>query len=612
MRFNILPPLLLGLLPAPSLAAETAVLSPTALYRQAGPIVLMLEGRDADDAIRLQASAIALGDGVAVTQCDLLAYAAKWRVAQAARSYAAYPRERDEARNLCRLDVPGLRAPPPAIAAREQIRVGQRVYAIGNALGLGLSLSEGLVSGIRSFGGEAWIQTTAALASGSEGGALFDEAGRLVGVTDYGRRDGQNVNFAAPAAWLAEIAARHGLPGRHAQTLAEINRLAAAADWRGLAALAADWTRRAPEHADAWLWQGHAHEALEAFAEAAVAFGRALAITPESVSAALGLARNQLRQQQTEAAAATLTRALNAHRAEAELWFLQGVVETARGQADAANAALREAVRLDSRHTGAWQRRYQLAMGRGDYRGAQQFASHLTEIEPGRPEYWLQLADAQLQLQRPARALSAVARASEIDPKQIEAEMFRGHALAALGRNAEAIAAYRRALAGTLSNPEFAWAGLGRVYYKLAQFPDAIAAFRETARLAPDALHFRNELGVALKDGGRDEEALALFVGLRDKASQDPFPWRQIGYINSKLGQYEKARAALEQSLKLGPDQSQVWHALADVYAMMDRADDVRRIYQRLRGLDAGRAEQLYRNRLLPFEALPAAPGSKP
>lgn len=592
-------------------ASEATALSPTELYSRAGQIVLQFEGRAADNTLRRQASAIALGDGVVATQCDLLADASQWRITQGSRSYTAYPRERDETRNLCRLDVPGLRAPTLLVAAQQDIQVGQRVYAIGNALGLGLSLSEGLVSGIRSFGGESWIQTTAALANGSEGGALFDEAGRLVGITDYGRRDGQNVNFAAPAVWLSEIAARQGLPGQHAQTLAQAKQLAAADDHQALRKLAIDWTQRAPEHADAWLWLGHAHEALGAYAESANAFGKALAVTPESVSAALGLARNQLRQQQTEPAATTLKRALSTHRAEAEVWFLQGIVEWIRGDTDAADSAFREAVRLNWRHTGAWQRRYDLASSRGEYRSAQQFAAHLTEIEPDRPEYWLLLAQAQLQLARPARALQAVTRASEIDPSNIETELSRGHALAALGRYQDAIAAYRRALAGKLNHPEYAWSGLGRVYARLEQFPDAIAAFREAARLVPEAPQYQSELGIALKDGGYDAEALSIFIALRDKSPQDPFPWRQIGFVNGKLGQFEAARAALEQSLKLAPDQAKVWHALADIYAMMERTDDVRRIYQRLRGLDGGTAEQLYRNRLLPFEALPTDSGSK-
>lgn len=588
-----------------SFTSEADTLTPSELYINAGQTVLQLEGRAADDSVRTRASAIALGDGLAATQCDVLDSAAKWRVTQAGRSYISYPHDRDAARNLCRLDVPGLHAPQPVLVAPDQLRVGQRVYAIGNALGLGLSLSEGLVAGIRSIGGEAWIQTTAALASGSEGGALFDETGQLVGVTDFGRRDGQNINFAAPATWLAEIHERDGLPGLHAQTRAEANRLAVAADWRGLVVLATDWTHRAPEHADAWLWLGSAREAVGEYAAAATAFDKAWTIMPNSLSAALGLARNQLQQQQTEAAATTLKRALNAHRAEAELWYLQGIVEIIRKKPDAADATLSEAVRLDSRHSRAWTQRFTLAYDRNDYRSAQQFASHLIEINPTQVYGWLRLSDAQLRLQRPLRALQAVTRAAEIDPNNVETAMFRGNALAALGRYADAIAAYRRALAGPLLKPELVWAALGNVYYKLGMFPDAITALREATRLAPDTLRYQADLGIALKDGNHDQEALALFVVMRDKTPQDPLPWRQIGFINSKFGQFEAASTALEQSLKLAPDQAKVWHALAEVYAMMGRTDDVRRIYQRLRGLDAGHAEGLYHDFLLPFEALP-------
>lgn len=592
------------------MVADAAALSPSELFTRASQTVLLLEGLDEKQVVQFQASAIALGDGAAATQCHLLAYAANWRVTQAKRSFAAYPRERDEARNLCRLDVPGLRAPQAPVAAPDRLQVGQRVYAIGNALGLGLSLSEGLVSGIRSFGGEAWIQTTAALASGSEGGALFDESGQLIGVTDYARRDGQNVNFAAPAAWLADIAARHGQADSHAQSQSEANRLYAASDWKALATLASDWVRRAPDHADAWLWLGRAHESLQAYAEAAQAFDKALTLTPSSVQAALGLARNQLLQKDIEAAASTLARALGLHRAEAEPWFVQGFIETARNKPDAADAAWREAARLDPGHVAAWQQRYGLAIERGDYRSAQQFALHLTELQPGQVDAWLRLADAQLQLQRPARALQAIARAGEIDSAQVEADMFRGHALAALGRNADAIAAYRKALAGTLKMPAIAWAGLGNVYYRLNMFPDAIAAYREAVRLAPDS--YQAALGVVLKDGGHDTEALALFTRLRDASPQDPFYWRQIGFVQAKLGHHAESIAALEQSLKLDPNQAKVWHALGESYARIGRTDDVRRIYARLRGIDAGHAEQLYQVRLLPFEALPADSGSKP
>ncbi|MBK8072869.1 MAG: serine protease [Ramlibacter sp.] len=52
------------------------------------------------------------------------------------------------------------------------------------------------------------VQTTAPISPGSSGGGLFDAEGRLVGITTALLRDSQNLNFAVPANWIVELAAR--------------------------------------------------------------------------------------------------------------------------------------------------------------------------------------------------------------------------------------------------------------------------------------------------------------------------------------------------------------------------------------------------------------------
>lgn len=585
--------------------AQGLAATPSEIYARAGQAVLVLEGRDAQGAARMQASAVALGDGLAVTQCDLLSGAERWVVIQARREFAAQPRERDEARNLCRLEVPGLGAAGPEIVPLERVRIGQRVYAIGNALGLGLSLSEGLVSGIRELGGESWVQTTAALAPGSEGGALFDDQGRLLGLTDYRKRDGQNVNFAAPAAWLPAIASRAGQADASGKWQTEALRLARADDWQGLAELAADWSRRQPERGEPWIWLGAAREGLQDHQAAAEAYATALARTPGSVAVTLDLARARLRLNQPEKALEAVLPALDQHREEAGLWFAKGVAELALGHGEAAEQAFQETLKLDAWHATAWSMRFDTALGRGDYRAAQQAASHLTEIDPARADYWLRLANALLSQGRAARAMAAIERADALAPDNGEVLIWRGIALANLGQRGQAIATLRRSLAAQPLKPDWAWQQLGNVYYQLSLFPEAIAALREAVKLAPEQLSYQGELGVMLKDGGQDEEALKVFLALREKTPQDPFAWRQVGYVQAKMGHRAEAIAALEQSLRLAPEQAQVWHALGESYAMAERPDDARRVYQRLRGMHAERAEQLYRGYLLPLEAQP-------
>jgi S1-C subfamily serine protease len=85
----------------------------------------------------------------------------------------------DSTHDLVRLRVPGLTAPPLPLRLSTELRIGERVYAVGAPQGLELSLSEGLISGLRLFEGVRVIQTTAAISAGSSGGGLFDDRGRL-------------------------------------------------------------------------------------------------------------------------------------------------------------------------------------------------------------------------------------------------------------------------------------------------------------------------------------------------------------------------------------------------------------------------------------------------
>jgi len=67
-----------------------------------------------------------------------------------------------------------------------KLRVGDQVFAIGNPLGLGTSVSGGIVSGLNRNAEESpydnFIQTDAAINHGNSGGPLFNMEGEVVGV----------------------------------------------------------------------------------------------------------------------------------------------------------------------------------------------------------------------------------------------------------------------------------------------------------------------------------------------------------------------------------------------------------------------------------------------
>jgi S1-C subfamily serine protease len=79
---------------------------------------------------------------------------------------------------------------PVAIGTSQDLRVGQKVFAIGNPFGLDWTLTTGIISALdRSLPAqdgrtliEHLIQTDAAINPGNSGGPLLDRAGRLIGV----------------------------------------------------------------------------------------------------------------------------------------------------------------------------------------------------------------------------------------------------------------------------------------------------------------------------------------------------------------------------------------------------------------------------------------------
>jgi S1-C subfamily serine protease len=90
---------------------------------------------------------------------------------------------------VLQISAPANKLKPIIIGQSENLRVGQKVFAIGNPFGLDQTMTTGIVSAlgreINSIAGrtiQGVIQTDAAINPGNSGGPLLDSAGRLIGV----------------------------------------------------------------------------------------------------------------------------------------------------------------------------------------------------------------------------------------------------------------------------------------------------------------------------------------------------------------------------------------------------------------------------------------------
>jgi len=169
--------------------------------------------------------------------------------AHAARLVGVDPRN-----DLAVLRIDAAAAPPAiALGTSTGLRVGQKVFAIGNPFGLDWTLTTGIVSALErelpGQGGRAirgLIQTDAAINPGNSGGPLLDSAGRLIGVNTaiYSPSGGSaGIGFAVPADTLNRVVPQLVATGRYAPpTLgvildAQINAQAAAQGIAGVLVL---------------------------------------------------------------------------------------------------------------------------------------------------------------------------------------------------------------------------------------------------------------------------------------------------------------------------------------------------------------------------------------
>jgi serine protease Do len=163
-----------------------------------------------------QATAVVIDPaGYLVTNQHVVDGAAQLRVQLAdGRELAGEVVGGDPVTDLALVKVEATGLPAARLGRSEELRVGQIVLAIGNALGLpgGPTVSTGVVSALgrplpgSDFVFEGLIQTDAAINPGNSGGPLVDLSGSVIGVNTAMVPFAQGVGFAIPIHAVARIA----------------------------------------------------------------------------------------------------------------------------------------------------------------------------------------------------------------------------------------------------------------------------------------------------------------------------------------------------------------------------------------------------------------------
>lgn len=187
------------------------------IYRLVNPAVVVVLADLGDGTASVGTGVIFREDGYVLTNHHVVEGGQACTVAlDSGRGYEARYVAGDADSDLAVLKVEGQGLPAAAFGDSDQLTVGDRVYAIGNPLGVDLrgTLTDGIVSAIDRdvpVDGRTMtlLQTNAALNSGNSGGPLINQYGQVVGINTikmtsrYSNIEG--LGFAIPTSYLERV-----------------------------------------------------------------------------------------------------------------------------------------------------------------------------------------------------------------------------------------------------------------------------------------------------------------------------------------------------------------------------------------------------------------------
>jgi tetratricopeptide (TPR) repeat protein len=184
---------------------------------------------------------------------------------------------------------------------------------------------------------------------------------------------------------------------------------------------------------------------------------------------------------------------------------------------------------------------------------------------------------------KPAEAEGFLRAALVARPDNSQVYDRLGLVLAGQGRQGEALAAYRRAVALDHNNSA-AQCNLGAALHDNGQLDEALATCRRATELDPNGAPGHFNLGRCLQDKGRLDEAMAEF---RRSLQLDPTGGSahyQLGNILGAKGRADEAIAEFRKSVRFDPGGAPAHEALADALLGRGRFAEARAAAQR--GLD--------------------------
>jgi tetratricopeptide (TPR) repeat protein len=200
------------------------------------------------------------------------------------------------------------------------------------------------------------------------------------------------------------------------------------------------------------------------------------------------------------------------------------------------------------------------------------------------------------------KAIGAFKKAIALNASHVRALFFLAATLTynVKGQQQLAISTWKQFLAlpaSDVETREIAFVGLGNAYRGLAQYDEALKAFRNAISLKPkpDRLASVHEwVGWVYLDMKQNENALSSFQEALRIDPNNANAHRDSGVAYYQLKQFSQALESLQRAIRLKPDNANAHLWLGMTYVKLGKKDDALQVYNRLLTLDKEQAQKLY------------------
>jgi len=338
--------------------------------------------------------------------------------------------------------------------------IAEPIITLGSPMGLEQTVSEGIISAVRTLPARGrFFQMSAPISRGSSGGPVINMAGRAIGISTFMVMMGQNLNFAVSIQEAGKLEKVDRLPvsqwtlagrGDHPRMAEQLCRKGYVFTIDGREVDALDYyrgrTREEPQNSLTWHGLGYCYNGMDRLDDTLETYGRAVRANPD-------------------------------------------------------NAMLRF-------HFGKF---YILAERP---REAERQYRAMTRLDPANSKGFERLGAVLVLLGEADEAAAAFEKSRRISPEDADIQYRTGLGFAELGRYDDAMRAYKKAID---LNPGMvrAYNGLGILFMKLDLYENATEAYKNALRLDPQDVRAHYNLGMTYLLDGDKVSALSQYKILK-------------------------------------------------------------------------------------------------